>query len=254
MTMDFRTRSADVRREAADILWRFRSSRAARRGGASDLATIAESAVPARPGLPVSPETAELIRVARGEGPASDGPDIRTADPVPDESPIPASAGQRDDMRAAFVSEQTSCAEPEVAVACVPDPVDPHGSGSDPGIFGDIDRPSGADTTESTPAASVSGLSDGPPATQAPEGGSHGEAPPGVTDLTDLPGVGAGLVWLLGRCGIHSLADLAAADPGRLEQDLGPVGQLLDLPSWITLARQTLDGTRGSDDDGKTAP
>jgi hypothetical protein len=60
----------------------------------------------------------------------------------------------------------------------------------------------------------------------------------------DLPGVGAGLVWLLGRCGVHTLADLARADAARLEQDLGLVGQLLDLPSWIDLARQTIDTER----------
>ena len=212
MTMDFRTRSADVRREAADILWRFRSGRAARRGAAPDQSAVDSTGPTGRTGVPVSPETEELIRAARADGThAEAGQDSLPAEDAaatldaPDADPAGPAPGAPDDGPAEAVM-----AEPK------PEPA-----------------PAAADerTVEATPV-DVSGTQ------------------PAVTDLTDLPGVGAGLVWLLGRCGIHSLADLAAADAARLEQDLGPVGQLLDLPSWIDLARQGL--VRMDGDDGET--
>ena len=58
------------------------------------------------------------------------------------------------------------------------------------------------------------------------------------SDLFRLPGIGIGLVWMLDRCDVTSLADLASADAERLALRLGLVGELLDLPSWIALARE----------------
>jgi hypothetical protein len=57
-----------------------------------------------------------------------------------------------------------------------------------------------------------------------------------VSNLSRLPGVGPGLIWLLHRADILSLADLAVADPVSLSSKLGVVGTLLDLGGWIALA------------------
>jgi predicted flap endonuclease-1-like 5' DNA nuclease len=69
------------------------------------------------------------------------------------------------------------------------------------------------------------------------------EASPAVdeSDLHALPGAGIGLVWMLQRCGVSSLADLADADPERLRRDMGLVGELLDLSTWIAFARDAVE-------------
>jgi predicted flap endonuclease-1-like 5' DNA nuclease len=65
-----------------------------------------------------------------------------------------------------------------------------------------------------------------------------GDMPGGDSDLSSLPGAGPGLVWLLGECGIHSMAELAAADAERLAARMGVIGELLDVGHWIELARR----------------
>lgn len=80
----------------------------------------------------------------------------------------------------------------------------------------------------------------GPSAPPAPEGAT-GTPADTATDLYELPGAGEGLVWLFGRCGVRSLADLAAADPARLAADLGLVAQILDIGYWIEFARKRTD-------------
>lgn len=55
-------------------------------------------------------------------------------------------------------------------------------------------------------------------------------------DLSQLPGAGPGLIWMLHQCGIASLADLAAADPNGLSHKLGLVGQILDVSVWRNFA------------------
>lgn len=57
------------------------------------------------------------------------------------------------------------------------------------------------------------------------------------SDLLRLPGAGPGLVWLLGRCGVESLADLAAADARKLTEQMGLIGELLDIDNWIDFAK-----------------
>lgn len=64
-----------------------------------------------------------------------------------------------------------------------------------------------------------------------------GPAEESRSDLASLPGAGEGMVLLLNQCGIHSLADLARADPAELSQHLGIVGQILDVTPWIDYAR-----------------
>ncbi len=55
--------------------------------------------------------------------------------------------------------------------------------------------------------------------------------------LARVPGIGPGLIWKLGRAGVHSLGDLAAADAAQLRDRFGAPGRLVDFDSWITFAR-----------------
>lgn len=54
--------------------------------------------------------------------------------------------------------------------------------------------------------------------------------------LSRLPGVGPGLIWLFNKAGVHTLDDLAAADAARLRDEIGVLGDMLDLETWIDLA------------------
>jgi predicted flap endonuclease-1-like 5' DNA nuclease len=87
------------------------------------------------------------------------------------------------------------------------------------------------------PATDANGTDRAPnaPASQAIPAAMSSE--PVASDLSTLPGSGPGLVWLLGECGIRSLAELAAADPQKLSEQLGLVGQLLNLEHWIEFAK-----------------
>jgi hypothetical protein len=219
--------------------------------------------------VPVSPETADLIRLARGGIPvvAEGGPDVRetgnlevaesvernegdsapdtagVADrPVADLPGAPAIAEAAEaDIVAMSAEERAASADagPESAGPAADDGNGPAAESAVP------------DETV-TSALRIDGAS-------PPVGAAQGTTWPGPgggvrhTDLVELPGIGAGLVWLLGRCGINSLADLAAADASRLERDLGLVGQLLDLPSWIALAGQAIaTGNDETDAEGKS--
>lgn len=59
--------------------------------------------------------------------------------------------------------------------------------------------------------------------------------------LTQLPGIGPGLIWMLEGCGIQSLSDLALTSKEKLKVDLGLVGQILDLEPWIEFAKLKTD-------------
>ena len=79
--------------------------------------------------------------------------------------------------------------------------------------------------------ASSSSSTPGEPAHQAPQ----------EPDLVLLPGAGDGLVWMLGECGINTLAELARADADELTERMGLVGQMLDLHAWIAFARASTE-------------
>ncbi|PUB10658.1 hypothetical protein [Yoonia sediminilitoris] len=77
---------------------------------------------------------------------------------------------------------------------------------------------------------------------QTPEQGeSRGEqetvSEQASTNLYQLPGAGAGLIWMLSECGIHSLEDLAQTDVASLTKCLGLVGQILDVKVWVEFAQ-----------------
>ena len=63
--------------------------------------------------------------------------------------------------------------------------------------------------------------------------------------LQDLPLgalrlLGQGMIWRLNNLGVHTLADLVAADPRRLSEGLGPIGRLVRTEVWIEAAREIL--------------
>jgi hypothetical protein len=60
--------------------------------------------------------------------------------------------------------------------------------------------------------------------------------------LARLPGAGPGLVAALARAGVPDLAALARLDPETLAARLGPIGRLIDLETWIAIARAETAG------------
>jgi len=57
-------------------------------------------------------------------------------------------------------------------------------------------------------------------------------------DLMALPGAGPGLIWMLQKCGITTLTDLAETDAAALVPKLGLVGQIVDIHGWQSFARR----------------
>ena len=55
-------------------------------------------------------------------------------------------------------------------------------------------------------------------------------------DLATLPDLGPGLIWLLGKAGVDSVAALRDADPDALAEKLGIVGRLVDVRALKALA------------------
>ena len=56
------------------------------------------------------------------------------------------------------------------------------------------------------------------------------------SDLARLPGVGPGLVWLLGQAGVSDCTTLIDSDPAALADRLGVVGQLIEISGLQALA------------------
>ena len=71
-----------------------------------------------------------------------------------------------------------------------------------------------------------------------------------ASDLSRLPGAGPGLIWMLNKCGIFTLSDLAGADPQALSLKLGVVGQILDMQRWIDFAKD-IDSTTAAAEEEK---
>jgi hypothetical protein len=69
------------------------------------------------------------------------------------------------------------------------------------------------------------------------EGDPQDGAPADDGSLARLPGAGPGLVAALVRAGVPDLAALAGLEPETLADRLGPIGRLIDLRTWIALAR-----------------
>jgi predicted flap endonuclease-1-like 5' DNA nuclease len=90
-------------------------------------------------------------------------------------------------------------------------------------------RPRAAPLAVEAAAVSVAAA---PAAAPAP----HRAAP---SDLSALRDIGPGLIWLLERAGVATLADLRAADPDALSDRLGLVGRLIDVRTLQARAAAT---------------
>lgn len=71
----------------------------------------------------------------------------------------------------------------------------------------------------------------------SPDHSRHDAERPSSSDLAALPGAGPGLIWMLQKCGISSLRDMALADTAMLAPQLGPVARIVDLQAWQRIAR-----------------
>lgn len=188
-------------------------------------------------------ETLLALRAARRPGPAD--PPARGG-PVSKGKPEPAPAGDAVHPAAPFPERP------------VPQPVRPERSAPLPAAAVSADRPVSrprgitaspvaAEVARAARAAAAGAVAvveaeaetviapPAPPSRPAPAPAVPDLGPD--SDLLALPGAGPGLVWLLGAAGIATLADLAAADAQDLRGRLGPVGQLLNLDTWIAWAR-----------------
>lgn len=130
------------------------------------------------------------------------------------------------------LSRQALATPAEDADAPMPDPVSEPGSLAAQPAIPAPDLSDGHDAGDAAPPAPS------PEATAAgPQPGACPLPDPEASDLTALPGIGPGLILLFGRAGVHSLADLAAAEADALRPQLGLAGQFLDLDAWIGTAR-----------------
>jgi predicted flap endonuclease-1-like 5' DNA nuclease len=122
----------------------------------------------------------------------------------------------------------------------------PPGEASAPGPARECDAAALEDLLRALTETGVAGTPPAAPAEPAPAEVlpfQRAGTPPAASDLAALPGVGPGLVWALGRAGVASLADLAAAAPEELAARLGPVGRLVDIAGWIAAAQQSREST-----------
>ncbi len=61
------------------------------------------------------------------------------------------------------------------------------------------------------------------------------------TDLTQVGGIGGGMIQRLARIGLTRVSELAAADPDLLRQRLGDVARLANVDAWIERANRLID-------------
>lgn len=96
-------------------------------------------------------------------------------------------------------------------------------------------------TTQGAPAAAAPAAAPEPVAAArepaAPPAAAEEEPPPAAADdLTEITGIGPAMQERLGKIGITTFAQLAEADPDHLREQLGDLGRLADVRSWIAQA------------------
>lgn len=151
-------------------------------------------------------------------------PEIGAALPSGPDEALTAETGPEDVLVA--VTEEP--AKPDVDSLGAPEP--------------DIDEVAGGDAPQMAPEGAPEDVAERD--AQAPEDGAADLPEAAESELLALPGAGPGLVWLLHRCGIRTLADLAAADPQQLAPQLGLVGQILNISIWTDFARGHVEAKR----------
>lgn len=258
---DFRTRSLEVRRAARA---RLAELRAKRRAGlpASSRATPSVTVAPltgptlvAEPTMSASAEAQALAAEAQAQGQPCAEAGADGVDAALIEGPSIADVAT-DELSAAVV--ETSAArddgEPETTVdteagevPTIEIDVALHDKALE--TIADAETPTTAAAEPPLPSepAAVEEASPQPVETtfDAPiEAASSASAAAGSMsasdDLSKLPGVGPGLVWLFAKAGVETLGQLAEADAKALESEIGLIGQLVDIGSWVKFARANI--------------
>ncbi len=154
-------------------------------------------------------------------------PAVQTPDAAPAPAPAPAAPPRRSRAAAAAATKESA-------------PVAPLAAPAKPG------RPAASRIT----AAVVEATKHRQPARSkpvAPTGAAprpaRARAPSTLkraTPLDMVPLLGPGLRWRLGQLGIDSVETLVAMDEKKLARNLGEIGKMLNLPSWLAAARKVV--------------
>lgn len=244
-TESYRDWARGVRAEARRKIVALRAERLARKR-AAEPTVPADDPPAAGPGLPLTVSRRTAAMLSPDAGSRAAGP------PEPQDGaagPVPVPDVMRDAVMDAgpAVAAEAPAEAPEPPAPQMADGADTAGQ-ADPQLAeaGQIAPPeTGADRPDAAPSAAPADGApaltqeqawDREPASDTAPGADHlawDEETLRASDLNALPGIGTGLVWLLHANGVSSLEALAAADPATLSDQLGLVGRLIDLPSWI---------------------
>lgn len=225
MTVDrtYRNEARAARQAARETLRAYRNARLRSRQSAAETDTAPEAGEAAAGAGVISPDSFfDMTAPPPAAQSASAGPGDTEAEP--DSSGMGESGGAETQADAAFDAAAAGDAGDDRAKLI----------GPEDGLTDSMDAAPVAE-----PAAPA-----GEPVTEhgtADEDGAALAAVDPDTDLFDLPGAGAGMVWMFHQCGIRSLADLAEADGSDLSLRLGVVGHILNVEPWIAFARERLD-------------
>ena len=223
---DYRAEALTARRAARSKLLEFRKARLAAKSGRSARAISNRSV--SRQDTQIAPESFFLMDGADASNTNISNAESRGPDALDDASPRGVEAPDQETSATIDVpatgSEDASIA-PDSDVRVAP-PLEPS----------QAPKPVGSDSSPTEVTAE--------PADIPTTGESAGDLPPDdavqtlESDLFELPGAGAGIVWMFEQCGIRSLSDLANADARELSAKLGVVGHILNVQPWIVYASE----------------
>jgi hypothetical protein len=152
------------------------------------------------------------LPVVAGSGPAT------LAAPVANRAPTAIDVSED----VAALARELAAVAPDASTAPRPTACDAPAA---PGAFGAVD-----DGGAPPALATVEAPADGAAAVEAAEAVSL------RTGVDRVPGVGPGLVWMLGEAGVRTLDDLLSSDAAALSERLGLVGRLIDVARLQRLA------------------
>lgn len=211
---DYKSRSMAVRREARARLMALRAAR--------------QSARMAVPGQDASAMAAEAAT-----------PEAEAFSPSPAASALAAQAAE--DVAAQALDDAADCvdaAEDALAEDAVTEDPSTDDAATEDAAIEDAVADDGPDADADTEADASA--SDAAP-TIVPLDGGDALGPIDAADpLKRLPGMGPGLIWQLEQSGVATIGALVEADRNALERDLGVLGQIIDLSSWVEHARARL--------------
>lgn len=231
MHRDYRERARETRASARAQLAELRAQRLRRRSSGTGLGFTEDEISAAPAGHPVSEIRDDKPTEAFDRSSGLDSTEEGSESPTHDVPEIEAASSQ-DDMLAASgsvvaIDAMSDQKTPETAIA------PPMSEETGPASDSDEPTASATDTEPDQTRPEDSGEVDQAQALLR----NMDATVPDESDLFRLPGAGAGLVWMLIRCGIQSLDDLARADADELAGKLGVIGRILNLEPWIEFAK-----------------